>query len=51
MKQSTSVNLNVHKNYVHMNPKDMPGITILKRMKLQNIVGKKNTTLAGIKMG
>ena len=44
-KQCKSVNLNGH---VQMNPKDLSGIAIVIRIKLQNIVGKHITTLAGI---
>ena len=36
-------------NCVQMKPKDLSGILIVKRIKLQNIVSKQITTFAGIK--
>ena len=48
-KQSTSVNLNSILNCVQINTRDMPGIAIVERIKLQNTVGKQITTLAGIR--
>ena len=48
-KQSTSVNLNGLSSHVQMNTKDLSEIAIVKRVKLQNTVGKQITTLAGIR--
>ena len=44
-KQPALVNLNSH---VPMNTKDLSGIATVKRIKLQNTVGKQITTLSGI---
>ena len=45
-KYSFSVNLSGCQNHIQMN---LPGIAIVKGMKLQNTVGKQITTLAGIR--
>ena len=39
-RKSTSVNLKVLQNRVHMNTKDLSGIAIVKTTKLQDTVGK-----------
>ena len=49
VKQSTLVNLNGPYNRVQMNTKDLSGMTIVIRMKLQSTVGKQITTLLGIR--
>ena len=43
------MDLNGLENRVQMNTRDLPGIAIVIRMKLQNTVGKQITTLTGIK--
>ena len=48
-KQFTLINLNVPLNHVQMKTRDLSVITIVKRMKLRNTVGKYITTLAGIR--
>ena len=48
-KWSTSVNVNSLQNRVLMNTKDLSGIAIVIRVKLQNTVGKQITTLGGIR--
>ena len=47
-KQSTLVNLNGLENRVQMNTRDLSGIAIVKRMKLQNTAGRQIATLARI---
>ena len=47
--QSISVSLNGIWNQVQMNTKDLSGISIVIRMKLQNTVEKQITTLVGIR--
>ena len=49
VKQSTSTGLNGLQNRVQMNTKNLSGIAIVKRMKLQNTVRKQVTTLARIR--
>ena len=41
--------LNGLQNHVQMNTKDLSGIAVVIRMKLQNTVGKRILTLAGIR--
>ena len=48
-KQFTSINLNGPENCVQMNTKDLSGIAIVIRIKLQSTVGKQITTLIGIR--
>ena len=48
-KQSILVNLNGLQNCVQIKTKDLSGIVIVIRVKLQNTVGKQITTLAGIR--
>ena len=48
-KWSTSVNVNSLQNRVLMNTKDLSGIAIVIRVKLQNTVGKQITILGGIR--
>ena len=48
-KQFTSVNLIGLQNSIQMNKKDLSRIAIVKRIKLQNNVGKQITTLAEIR--
>ena len=36
-------------NHIQMNTKDLPGIAIVTRKKLQKTVGKQITTLAGVR--
>ena len=47
--QSTFVNLNVQQTGDLMNPKNLSKIVIMKRIKLQNTVGKRITALSEIK--
>ena len=46
-KQFASVNLNSLENCVQTSTKDLSGVAIMKRINLQNTVGKQITTLAG----
>ena len=47
VKQSASVNLNGLENSGQMNTKDLSGIAIVIRIKLENTVEKQITTLTG----
>ena len=49
VKQPNSVNPNGLQNCVQMNTKYLSGIAIVKRMKLQNTIGKQITTLAAVR--
>ena len=40
-KQSTSVNLNDLENRIHNNPKGLLGIAIMRRMKMQTLLGSR----------
>ena len=48
-KNSTSLNLNSLYDRVQMNTKDLLGIAIVKRMKLQDNAGMQIRTLSGIR--